>query len=154
MKLFSRVATLLLASALSVSAWAAGATKAEAQAQSTAALAHVKKVGPEQAIKDFNTGAEWKVKGININFVDMKGVVMASSLNERLVGKNTYESKDPNGKEFVKEFIAVVQKEKNGGWVDYQFINPETKKLEDRAMFVRKVEGFDGFIAVAISSAK
>lgn len=154
MKLFSRVATLLLASALSISAWASGATRADAQAQSTAALAHVKKVGAEQAIKDFNTAPEWKVKGININFVDMKGMVLASSLNERLVGKNTYESKDPNGKEFVKEFIATVQKEKNGGWVDYQFINPESKKLEDRAMFVRKVEGFDGFIAVAISSAK
>ena len=58
-----------------------------------------------------------------------------------LDGKDLSGSKDPNGKEFVKEFIATVQKDKNGGWVDYQFINPETKKLEDRSMFVRKVAG-------------
>ena len=87
--------------------------------------------------------------GININFVDMKGVVLASSLNERLIGKNTYESKDPTGKEFVKEFIATAKK--GEGWVDYQFVNPETKKLEDRSMFVRKVPNFDGFVAVAIT---
>ena len=84
-----------------------------------------------------------------VNLVDMKGVVLASSLNERLVGKNTLESKDPTGKEFVKEFIATVQK--GEGWVDYMFINPETKKLEDRSMFVRKVPGFEGFVAVAIT---
>lgn len=148
-KLVTRTVTFLLAAGIAASAWAAGVTRAEAQAQANAAHAHVKKVGAEQAAKDFNTAPDWKVKGININFVDMKGVVLASSLNERLVGKNTYESKDPNGKEFVKEFIATAQK--GEGWVDYQFINPESKKLEDRSMFVRKVPGFEGFIAVAIT---
>ncbi len=149
MKFLSRITVALLATTLSVAVWAAGATRADAQTQSTAALAHAKKVGPETAIKDFNTAPEWKTKGMNVNFVDMKGVVLASSLNERLVGKNTYESKDPNGKEFVKEFIATAQK--GGGWVDYQFINPESKKLEDRSMYVRKVDGFEGFIAIAIT---
>lgn len=149
MKTTTRIASFLLAACLSAGAWAAGITQAEAQARANAALAHIKKVGTEQAVKDLNSAAEWKTKGININFVDMKGIVLASSLNERLVGKNTYESKDPTGKEFVKEFIATAQK--GEGWVDYQFINPETKKLEDRSMFVRKVAGFEGFIAVAIS---
>ena len=139
---------VLFAALASAAAWSA-ATPAEAQAQAGAAIAHIKKVGAEQAARDFNAAPDWKVKGINVNLVDMKGVVLASSLNERLVGKNTLESKDPTGKEFVKEFIATVQK--GEGWVDYQFINPETKKLEPRSMFVRKVPGFDGFIAIAIS---
>jgi cytochrome c len=145
--LFRSVA-LLLTTLLCASVWAA-ATPAEAQSVAGAAIGHIKKVGPEQAARDFNTLPDWKNKGINVNLVDMKGLVLASSLNERLVGKNTYESKDPTGKEFVKEFIATVQK--GEGWVDYQFINPETKKLEPRSMFVRKVPGFEGFIAVAIS---
>lgn len=149
MKTITRIATFLFAACVAAGAWANGATRAEAQARASAALAHIKKVGPEQAAKDLSTAAEWKTKGININFVDMKGVVLASSLNERLIGKNTYESKDPTGKEFVKEFIATAQK--GEGWVDYQFINPETKKLEDRSMYVHKVAGFEGFVAVAIS---
>lgn len=149
MKIAIKFAACLFATVLAFGAWAAGASRADAQAQAAAAVAHIKKVGPEQATKDFNGAGEWKTKGININLVDMKGVVHASSLNDRLVGKNTYEAKDPNGKEFVKEFIATAQK--GEGWVDYQFINPESKKLEDRSMFVRKVAGWDGFIAVAIS---
>ena len=142
-------AVIAASTAIAAAAWAAGASHSEAQAQVNAAVAHAKKVGTEQAIKDFNTAPEWKVKGMNVIFDDMKGLVLASSLNERLVGKNTYESKDPTGKEFVKEFIATAQK--GEGWVDYQFINPESKKLEPRAMFVRKVPGFEGFIAIAIS---
>ena len=145
--LFRSVAALL-ATLLCASVWAA-ATPAEAQAVATAAVSHIKKVGTEQAVRDFNTAVEWKNKGVNVNLIDMKGLCLASSLNERLVGKNTYESKDPTGKEFVKEFIATAQK--GEGWVDYQFINPESKKLEPRAMFVRKVPGFEGFIAIAIS---
>lgn len=149
MKIAARIVSILFAACLSVGAWAAGVTRADAQGLAGNALAHIKKVGAEQAVKDFNGAAEWKTKGINLNVVDMKGVVLASSLNERLIGKNTYESKDPNGKEFVKEFIATAQK--GEGWVDYVFMNPETKKLEERSMFVRKVPGFEGFVAVAIT---
>lgn len=139
-------ATLATALAL-CNAWAA--TKDEAAAQVNAAIAHIKKAGIEQAVKDVNSAPDWKVKAMNVNVVDGKGVVLASSLNERLIGKNTLESKDPSGKFFVKDFIATAQK--GGGWVDYQFINPETKKLEERSMFVKKGEGFDGFVGVAIT---
>ena len=145
-----RLATAFtLALGVAASAFAAGASRTEAQTQVLAAVNHVKKVGVDQATKDFNTAPDWKVKGMNVNFVDMKGVVLASSLNERLVGKATYEMKDPSGKEFVKEMVAAAQK--GEGWVDYQFINPESKKLEERAMFVRRVAGFEGYIGVAIT---
>lgn len=149
MSIISRVCIALVSSVLAVSVWANEATKADAQAQAEAAVNLVKKVGLDQAAKEFNTAPEWKAKSINVNLVDMKGFVMASSLNERLRGKNTYETKDPSGKEFVKEFVATAQK--GEGWVDYQFINPESKKLEPRAMFVRKVPNVDAFVAVAMS---
>jgi len=136
-----------LAIACAAPGWAA--TKDEAIAQVNAAIAHLKKVGVEQGIKDINSGAEWKVKSMNVNVVDFKGVVSASSLNDKLIGKNTMESKDPSGKEFVKEMVATAQK--GEGWVDYQFVNPETKKLEVRSMFVKKAVGFDGYVGVAIS---
>lgn len=147
--LFRHIAAFVAGIAVASSAWATGATRAEAQAQVNAAIAHVKKVGIEQAPKDFNTGAEWKVKGMNVVLNDMKGLVIASSLNEKLIGRNTLELKDPSGKEFVKEFAATAQK--GEGWVDYQFINPETKKLEERSMFVKRIPGFDGYLGVAIT---
>ena len=141
-------AALVMGAALAVSAWA-NATRSEAQAQVAAAVSHVKKVGLEQAIKDFNSAPEWKVKGMNVIVNDMGGVVLASSLNERLIGKNTLAIKDPSGKEFVKDMVATAKK--GEGWIDYQFINPETKKLEERSMFVRKVESGEQFVGVAIT---
>lgn len=142
-------AGLALSVGVAASALAQGATRTEAQAQVTAAVNHVKKVGIETATKDFNSAPEWKVKGMNVILNEYKGTVLASSLNERLVGKNTYESKDPSGKEFVKEMVATAQK--GDGWVDYQFINPGTKKLEERSMFVRGVPGAEVFVGVAIT---
>ncbi|MBT0569831.1 cache domain-containing protein [Curvibacter sp. CHRR-16] len=129
-------------------AWADA--RKDAQEQTLAALAHIKKVGPDQAFKDFNTEAQWKNKGLNVNVVEFTGLVRASSLNDKLVGKNTLEAKDPNGKEFVKEFIKMSEKT-DGGWVDYMFINPETKKLEERSMYVRKIPSFNGFVGIAIT---
>ena len=141
-------AALVLGAVLVVSAWA-NATRSEAQAQVAAAVSHVKKVGLEQAIKDFNSAPEWKVKGMNVIVNNMSGMVLASSLNERLIGKNTLAIKDPSGKEFVKDMVATARK--GEGWIDYQFINPETKKLEERSMFVRKVESGEQFVGVAIT---
>lgn len=149
MNAFLRTATVAVTLAASAACWAAGATKNEAIAQVNAAIAHIKKVGAEQAIKDVNSKDEWKAKGMNVVVNDFKGVVLASSLNPKLVGKNTLEIKDPSGKEFVKEFNATASK--GEGWIDYQFINPETKKLEERAMFVKKAAGMDGYVGVAIT---
>lgn len=140
---------LALGAAISLTAWAGSVSRADAQAQVTAAVGHVKKVGVEQAKKDFNTAPEWKANGMNVIFNEMNGLVLASSLNERLVGKQTYEMKDPAGKAFVKEFEVAAKK--GDGWVDYQFINPETKKLEERSMYVRRIPSFEGYIGVAIT---
>lgn len=149
MKLAIRLVSTLMAITVAGAAWASGASRAEAQAQVAAAVTHAKKVGTDQATKDLNTAPEWKVKGMNVILNNVSGLVLASSLNERLVGKNTLEMKDPSGKAFVKDMVATA--EKGEGWVDYQFINPESKKLEERSMFVRKVPGTDTFVGVAIT---
>ncbi|MDO8375939.1 MAG: cache domain-containing protein [Aquabacterium sp.] len=142
------LAATLLSAVCTVSAWA-GASRDDAVAQVNAAIGHIKKVGAEQAVKDVNTAPQWKVNGMNVIINHMKGDVLASSLNDKLVGKNTLESKDPSGKAFVKDFVATAQK--GEGWVDYQFINPASKKLEERSMFVKKAPGMDGFVGVAIT---
>jgi len=148
LKIVRPLAALFLAALTSSAAWA-GATQAEAIKQVNSFIAHSKKVGVDQAIKDANAAAEWKTGGMNVIVNDMKGVVRASSLNEKLIGKETLEMKDPSGKAFVKEFVSTAQK--GEGWIDYQFINPETKKLEERSMFVKKLPGYDGFVGVAIT---
>ena len=151
MKMFRTVLTLLFAGFVTVSAMAQDhGTKDEAKTMISAALAHVKKVGNDQAFKDFTSDkANWTKKDLYVFAMDLKGVVLAHGANEKLVGKNLIELKDQNGKLFAREFIDVGTA-KGEGWVDYDWASPVTKKVEGKSTFVKRISGFDGFLEVCV----
>lgn len=150
MKSFRTLITFLLAAFLSVAALAQDrGTKEEAKSLVTAALAHIKKVGNEQAFKDFTTDkAHWNKKDLYVVAQGSKGLVLAHGSNEKLVGKNLMDVKDQNGKLFVRELIDVGMK--GEGWVDYDWSNPVSKKVEGKSSFVKGVPGFDGIVLVGV----
>jgi len=119
-------------------------------AQVNAATAHFQEVGEDQAISDINTQPQWKTGGTNVMVTAAKGVIIASSLNERSRGQGAPELKDSNGKEFVKEALALCAT-KGEGWVEYQSINPESKRIEDRVMFVKRAPQGDACIGAGTS---
>lgn len=151
MKLFRTLMTLLFAGVVSVSAMAQDhGSKDEAKAMANAALAHIKKVGNDQAFKDFTSDkANWTKKDLYVFAMEMKGVVLAHGANEKLVGKNLIELKDQNGKAFAREFIEVGSS-KGEGWVDYDWAHPVTKKVEGKTSYVKRIPGFDGFVVVGV----
>jgi signal transduction histidine kinase len=151
MKLFRLFVTLCFAAFASVSAFAQDhGTKEEAQAMVSAALAHIKKVGNEQAFKDFTSDkAAWNKKDLYVFVQAFGGTVLAHGTNEKLVGKNLLDMKDQNGKAFAREFVAVSTT-KGEGWVDYDWSHPVTKKAEGKSSFVKRIPGFEGLIAVGI----
>ena len=125
-------------------------TKDEAKVMANAALAHIKKVGNDQAFKDFTSDkANWTKKDLYVFSMEMKGVVLAHGANEKLVGKNLIELKDQNGKAFAREFIDVGST-KGEGWVDYDWAHPVTKKVEGKTSYVKRIPGFDGFVVVGV----
>ena len=69
--------------------------------------------------------------------------------NPSLVGQNHLELKDPSGKLFNKECVDVV-KTKGSGWVDYQWVNPVTKKVGAKTVWVQRVEGTDIYIGAGV----
>lgn len=151
MKLFRNLMTLVLAGFVSFGAMAQEhGTKDEAKAMVVSALAHIKKVGNEQAFKDFTSDkANWTKKDLYVFTMDSKGVVLGHGANEKLVGKNLIELKDQNGKAFAREFVEVGMT-KGEGWVDYDWANPVSKKVEGKSTFVKRVPGFEGFVAVGV----
>lgn len=122
-------------------------TKDEAKAMVDAAVDHVKKVGPEKAFKDFTTDPTWKKKDLYVMAYDNKGTVMGHGANEKLIGKNLIEMKDPNGVMVVAELTKMATT-KGEGWVDYSWPHPQSKKLEDKSTYVRKLSNFDGWVGV------
>ncbi|MCX7173477.1 MAG: cache domain-containing protein [Proteobacteria bacterium] len=117
---------------------ALAAPKDDALALVTKAVAHVKEAGKEKALADFNDSKGSFVKGeLYVFAYTLQGVILAHPMNPKLIGKDMTEVKDSDGKLFTKEFIATV----NGpgkGWVDYNWTNPTTKKIEAKSSYVAK----------------
>ncbi len=124
-------------------------TKDEAKALAEAAVDHVKKVGPDKAFKDFTTDAAWKKKDLYVMAYDNKGTVVGHGANDKLIGKNLIDMKDPNGVMVVSELTKVATT-KGEGWVDYSWPHPQTKKLEDKSTYVRKLQNYDGWVGVGV----
>ena len=70
----------------------------------------------------------------------MKGFALAHGFQGDLVNINRWDSKDPEGTYFVREFVHLAEA-KGSGWVDYKYINPKTRKLDAKTSYVELVEG-------------
>ncbi len=125
-------------------------TRDEAKAMVDAAVEHVKKVGPDQAFKDFTNkeNKAWQKKDLYVFAYNAEGVNVAHGANDKLVGKNLIELKDPNGKPLIQELRDTAKK--GGGWVEYDWPHPQTKKIESKVSYTRMMTNFDGFVGVGV----
>ena len=117
---------------------ALAAPKDDALALVTKAVAHVKGVGKDKALASFNDPKGPFVKGeLYVFAYTLKGVIIAHPMNPKLIGKDMTDVKDSDGKLFTRDFIATV----NGpgkGWVEYNWTNPVSKKIEAKSSYVAK----------------
>jgi len=76
-------------------------------------------------------------RDLYITVIDMNWVCVARGFDPSLLGKNLTDSKDLDGKLFIKERIEVA-KAKGSGWQDYKFTDPLTKDKELKALYFEK----------------
>ena len=117
-------------------------TAAEATAMVEKAIAHIKKVGREKAFADFSSKqAPWVDRDLYVVVYDMKGKVLAHGANEKMIGKDVLELRDNDGKYFVKERVEMMGKSPDAkGWQDYKFMNPVSRQIEPKQMYLRRFE--------------
>ena len=124
-------------------------TRDEAKGLTDQAINHIKKVGPEKAYKDFTTDkATWTKKDLYIMVFDSKGYSLAHGANEKLVGKDMIGLKDANGVLITKGLIAVA--EKGGGWFDYDWPDPVSKKVMAKSTYVAPLPAGGGLLGVGV----
>jgi len=142
--LTAAVAALVLAFGIQAHAQkdAKKGTAAEATAMVQKAIAHIKKVGREKAFADFSSKKEpWVDRDLYVVVYDMKGRVLAHGANEKMIGKDVIELRDNDGKFFVKERVEMMSKGPDAkGWQDYKFMNPVTRQIEPKSMFLHRYE--------------
>ena len=115
------------------------ATPQDAEELVKTAVSFLKKGGPEKAFKEFqNKNGPFVYKDLYVMVYDLNGKCLAHGADATRVGKDFIESKDPDGKLFVKERVEIA-KAKGKGWQDYKFKNPATGKIEQKTSYFEKV---------------
>ena len=134
--------------------YAAG-TAAEAEELVKKAVIFVKANGVAKAIETLNKKDSEFVKDDLYVFMfrvsDKEGarvVTLAHAVNPGLIGKDLYDLKDPNGVQFMAAMAVKAMKE-NGGWVDYKWSHPQTKKIGNKSSYALPA-GPDIFVGCGI----
>jgi len=141
MKLIATAAALCLGLA-STAALANEPTEKDAIAMAERGAALIKTKGKDEMMKRINAKDPEFVQGpLYIDLRDVKtGIVLAHPYNPSIVGKDLTDVPDANGKKYRREIIELAAA-KGKGWVDYQYKNPTTGKIEPKTTYILLVDG-------------
>jgi len=106
----------------------------------------------EKAIEDMQTNGTEKTfteisnklgqfcdRDLYVVVYDMNGRNLAHGANPALIGKDLIDAKDGAGNPFVRERIAIIQNT-GRGWQDYMFLNPISKQIEAKSMYLDRYQ--------------
>ena len=115
-------------------------TADEAKAMVERAVVLLKQVGADQAFAVFNdkTNPDFHDRDLYIFVRSMDGNTVAHGANKGMIGHTSLELKDADGKLYNKEMIELASG-KGSGWVEYRWVNPMDKKIEQKASYIEKV---------------
>jgi signal transduction histidine kinase len=109
------------------------ATPDEAKAMAIKAADYLKANGAEKAFAAFKApDGGFRDRDLYVVVQDTKGNMAFHPLNPALIGKSMLDLKDVDGKPFNREVQAI----KDTGWVDYKWMDPQTKKVEPKKSYV------------------
>jgi cytochrome c len=142
MKALVKVSVMALSLAMG-GAWASdgGATEKEAVAMVKKGVAAIKTGPKDKAFGEITDkgNTHFHDRDLYLVVYGLDGVVLAHGANAKFVGRNMIDLKDIDGKAFVKERVDLA-KAKGTFWQDYKFTNPETKKVEPKAMYCERLD--------------
>lgn len=80
---------------------------------------------------------QWVDRDLYPVVYDMNGKCVAHGQNEKMVGKGLISIADADGKEFIKERVALAAS-KGKFWQDYKFTDPVTRKVLPKSAYCEK----------------
>ncbi len=114
-------------------------TKEEAVAMVKKAIEFMKANGNDKAFAEFsNPKGQFVDRDLYIVVYDMNMKCLAHGQKKSMVGKELLDFKDVDGKEYMKERQNLM-KTKTTAWQEYKFMNPVSKKIEPKEMYLERV---------------
>ncbi len=104
------------------------------------AVRRIQKVGKEKAFAAFNDPkGSFTYRDLYVAVYDFSGKCLAHGADKSRIGKVLIEDKDVDGKFFVKERLAKAKAD-GKGWQQYKFMNPNTKRIEQKTAYFEVVD--------------
>jgi cytochrome c len=104
------------------------------------AVAHYLEVGRAQALSDFTEQREPFVdRDLYVFCYGPDRTTSAHGADAALVGLSVDSLRDVDGKAFGTRIMEVAQADPDGGRVDYKWLNPVTRIIEDKVSVVKQV---------------
>jgi signal transduction histidine kinase len=106
------------------------------------AVALIVSEGGDKAFKEIsNSKGPFVDRDLYVFVVDLKGVVRAHSGDPSMVGKNMLDTRDMDGKAFIRDLIRQARV-KDTGWIDYKWPHPITGQIESQSRYYHKIGDF------------
>jgi cytochrome c len=113
-------------------------TKEEAVAMVKKAIEYIKANGNEKAFEEIsNPKGQFIDRDLYVVVYDMNAKCLAHGQKKNMIGKELIDFKDTDGKEYMKERIELMKKQQSA-WQDYKFMNPVSKKIEPKSMYIER----------------
>jgi signal transduction histidine kinase len=113
-------------------------TKDEAVAMVKKAVEFIKANGNEKAFEEItNPKGKFVDRDLYVVVYDMNAKCLAHGQKANMVGKELIDFKDTDGKEFYKERVELMKKQASA-WQDYKFMNPISKEIEPKSMYLER----------------
>lgn len=112
-------------------------TKEECQAMVEAAVAFCGKNSADKCFEEINKGTQFKKGELFVFAFDFSGKSVANGGISSMIGKNMANAKSADGQLFIQKQIETAKA--GGGWLEYDWINPTTQKVQKKISFVKKV---------------
>lgn len=109
-----------------------------------------RKDGPEATFRAINNKEPGFADRDLYPFVtELTGLCVANGVTPAVRGKNLLDLKDQDGKFMIQEFVRTASNAPEHGWVDYRWLNPVTKTIEDKSAFIERM-GPNHFVGVGV----
>ena len=77
------------------------------------------------------------------NEAKKEAICCAQGIRPELIGKNMWQLRTPSGRLLFHELINIVERN-GGGWLEYEWLNPFTNKIQTKCSYVRAIVLKDG----------